>query len=950
MSVNDQLLQHLLNTLSADNNLRTDSEHYLNDLIDKQPASLTNLLDLATDSSIPFQIRLVAATFVKNKVKGSWFINGATNKYMKIQEIPQSVKDEIKNKLIETLLKVSPFQHQALFKQILNCIEVVLRLDQSWSNRLYEISQDLLQSSGNDISKLYISLSLVYHIAKKHCFDSDRTLIETISEKQFPLYEQMFSGNFSAIKDPSTASVFYLILKIYKFCTFLQLPKYLTHDLNNLQKWCKYQLEIIKLEVTFPDGDDEDDGPGAHDHVIKKCQKWAFANFYRLKRRHARENNKLLNSQVVSVLISQFIPQIVTEYLSLTGRRFTDICYYYLIAFLTDCITTDPIYQQYIKSNVKPILGSIIVPRLSCTDAKIDTFEDDPVEYLRRYVDSAAVSVDFKSAESSANEFVFMLCRLHLQDVAQDFFSVVQQIFQEKNNNLYRVEAGLKLLNNSWVQMSASNPQMDQAFRFFILPQLQDSNHKWLQTVACETIAEINHQFKDMSLLNEVSSVVNGLIGSSSEFMALQLEGINALNSLCAMPPVRQQTSQSITKVIELLLHLNSQYEMELASDLMDNFVLKFAKELEPFALQLSKSLNDQFLQGAQELVSVMGSSGRDDYEKEAQLAQSLRTLTTMVLSMNSQKSTTSNMVSTFEPSVSFILDNAMIAFLTEAMDLLETTNFILKSLTPETWKIYETVLDSFENYGYEYFDNYGPYFQTVINYGFHNVGIDSDSHVQRALNLLLNFYRNANEDEEMLEFVFDLTMLIVLNCNNTETIIMPLLKPVFKSLSTLSIDVLRVYLRLFIALMMKRPDLISQLTDNDAHTLTQFIEVWFGNSDEQLTTVFDLKLEILGLITLLEAQLPELDRVKETMLRKLMELIEKLPAAIDKRVKLLKMENEGKLDESDLQKGQEVEFDIDDDEYAELNVDTPLDNVNVLEEFKKFVQENQVQMGQLKQ
>ncbi|VEU19810.1 DEKNAAC100602 [Brettanomyces naardenensis] len=951
MSANDQLLQHLLNTLSADNSLRSNSESFLNELIDRHPESLNNLLELSTDTSIPFQIRLVAATFAKNKVKGSWFISETTNKYLKSQEIPTAVKNDIKDKLIGTLLKVSPFEHQSLFRQILNCIEVVLRLDPSWDSRLYEISQNLLQSNSNDVAKLYVSLSLVYQIAKKHCFDGDRSLIESIAEKQFPIYEQMFSGNFSGINDPSTASVFYLILKIYKFCTFVQLPKYLTGDLNNLQDWCNYQLEIIKIEPTFTNAgdDEEEDGPSARDHMLKKCQKWSFANLYRLKRRHAKENNKLLDPQLVNILLSQFIPNILTQYLSLTGHRFTDICHYYLVAFLTDCIPVDTVYEQYIKNNVEPILTSIIVPRLSCTDSKIETLEDDPIEYLRRYIDSASMSIDFKSAEVAANEFVFILCRLRFQDVGQDLLRVIHQIFQEKGSNLYRVEAGLKILNNSWTQMVSSNPEMDEAFQFFILPQLQDASHKWLQTVACETVAEINHQFKDMTLLHQVSSTVNGLITSSSNIVALEVESISALNALCVMPAIRQEASQNITKVMELLLRLNSQYELELTSDLMDDFVLKFSKELEPFAMELCKSLNDQFLQGAQELLTITANSHKDDYEKESQLSQLLGTITTMVVSMNSQKSTTSNMVRTFEPSVSFVLDNAMIAFITEAMDLLETTNFVLKGLTPETWQIYEIVLDSFENYGYEYFDNYGPYFQTVINYGFHDVGIDSDNHVQKLLYLLLNFYQNANDDEEMLEFVFDQTMLIVLNCNNIESIVEPLLKPIFRSLRSLSIDILRSYLRLFIALFLRRPDQIAQLTDNDAQLLSQFIQVWFGNAEELLTTVFDLKLEILSLITLLDSQLPQLDSLKETMLRKLMELIETLPSAIDKRVKLLKMENEGKLDESDFGDGGEAEIDIDDDEYAELNVDTPLDNVNVLEEFKKFVNKNELQIPQLK-
>ncbi|KAF6011934.1 hypothetical protein HII13_002402 [Brettanomyces bruxellensis] len=317
-----------------------------------------------------------------------------------------------------------------------------------------------------------------------------------------------------------------------------------------------------------------------------------------------------------------------------------------------------------------------------------------------------------------------------------------------------------------------------------------------------------------------------------------------------------------------------------------------------------------------------------------------------MVVSMNSQKETTADMVNTFEPSVTFVLDNAILSFLTDVMGLLETSNFVLKAMTPQTWKIYDTVLDSFENYGFEYFDNYGPYFQTVVNYGFQGQSIGSDQRIQKLLKAILNFYNDSNGDDEMLEMVYNISMLIVLNCENVESIMEPLLKPIFKSLTNISIDVLRDYLRLFLALFIRRPDLVNQLTDNNASELTQFVRLWFENSDQLLTTVFDLKLEILALISILEGQVPQLDSMKEVMLRNLLQLIEKLPAAIDKRVKLIKMENDGSMDSSLLVDGDPESFDIDDDEYAELDVDTPLDNVNVLDQFKNFVEKNQLQFS----
>ncbi|GMG28243.1 unnamed protein product [Ambrosiozyma monospora] len=147
-----------------------------------------------------------------------------------------------------------------------------------------------------------------------------------------------------------------------------------------------------------------------------------------------------------------------------------------------------------------------------------------------------------------------------------------------------------------------------------------------------------------------------------------------------------------------------------------------------------------------------------------------------------------------------------------------------------------------------------------------------------------------------------------------------------------------------------------------------KLLEVWFNNSDKFLVTVYDLKLQIVALIEVLKNENFKNDQNKfEFVLNKLLQTIEKLPKAIDHRLSLLKKLSPNKTAENsnnsengtnDQQQNGSVngsdsndEFDeydeFDDLEMDELNKDTPLDSVNVGNEFKKFVQESKLPINQ---
>ena len=64
---------------------------------------------------------------------------------------------------------------------------------------------------------------------------------------------------------------------------------------------------------------------------------------------------------------------------------------------------------------------------------------------------------------------------------------------------------------------------------------------------------------------------------------------------------------------------------------------------------------------------------------------------------------------------INFIFENAMIVFLTEVIEILESILFVRPEVSPVIWNIFKVAIESFETYAYEYFDSFQPFLKVSL-------------------------------------------------------------------------------------------------------------------------------------------------------------------------------------------------------------------------------------------
>ncbi|KAG7878960.1 hypothetical protein KL937_003373 [Ogataea polymorpha] len=964
----EELLQHLLNTLSPDNALRSSSERSLVEALSKAGV-LADCLEIATEQSLPSHIRLVAITFVKNRIRNSWFISDRSPEQLLAHRIKPEEKERIKYQLIPAILSCTG--NQAVLKQLTSSMEHILRLESTWDTELLESAHKMLNEHSDNFDYVYASLLLIHQVSKYHRFDAieNRTFMNTLVARFFPALETLLESYIGQISaNTQVAQLIYLVLKIYKYSTYTEMPNYFTNDLNLLSKWCGYMFKIIDLESSSLR---DLNAVELSSHPLSKCQKWSFANLHRLRSRHCtNENNQALQQN----LITHFLPSILQHYWSVIDRWtqlksehwLSEVCLYHLVAFISECLQYDGTWGS-IKEQLDPLIRHVIVPMLSASEETVELFEDDPQEYLRRFYD---INHDSKTADVAANEFVYALTYRRFEESVVVVMNILNEIFQSRQQNMadeqiaHKTEAGLRLLSNVWMKLNKpSSPmrdQLDEITKSFILPQLSDSKYKWLQTRACETIALTTHNYKDIQLLSSVFQNVMNCFAKTSP-LPLRIEAADALRYMVSYEPIANEVSPRISLVMSELLEMSNNFEFELINEIMDDIVSKFAKDLEPFATQLASNLNTQFLRIAEELLRLQNvdsdKQSSEETDKEYQAASILNTLTTMITTMTSQKEITFGLMKTIEPAIRFVLDNGLAIFLTEIMDLLESINYTLKVIIPESWSIFECVMDSFENYGFEYYDNYEPYFETICIHGFRNSEIANDMHLQQFLTAILTLLETDDYESDigLVEFVYNLLSTVILSVGpNIEPVLPQILQSVLQTAAKMQADpnddeifqdTLKPFLKIFISCCFVRPVQTSQLIGQQ---FMKLIELWFNN-ENRLSTVFDLKLQILALISLLTADTGILSNYSDVILHRLIGCFEKLPAAIEKRVILMKRDMAiTQLVETGEYDGEIFGEHDDDEELDQLTKDSPLDSINVVNEFKSFVSGEQQRLKDL--
>lgn len=956
----DSLLKSLAGTLDANYEVRKQCEEQLR-YFEQIPGFTNYLLDLITDPSVNFGVQTSAAIFFKNRVANYWAVpelRAATDRYIKDDEKPH-----IKSSVVEVLSKT--YKNPQLRVQLSTAISSILDHDK-W-DELVDMIPKLISDTSN-VDHMYTGLICLYEYTKNYRYagldtaNSKNIVLESVAELMFPILENL-TAHLLADNSLNSDEMLYLILKIFKFTTFLSLPEYLQQQ-EKLGLWCQYHLDLINkpLPALVAQAD------LAEEKALNpriKAVKWCFANMHRLILRHGGGvSTKQKDNQFSKMFLATFVPEILNAYWTIIERWSTkqiwllEASLYHLISFLEQIVET-PSYSL-IEGKLEAILEHVLLPTLNATQETIELYEDEPEEYIRRFFDT---SRDNSTSDTASINFLFRLSSTKFALCANLLLSTINEVFQQRAadrgnlQNAIRTEGALRVLATISYKLDKKNSpvkgQIDQLIHSVVYPELSQeviTKTPWLAARACDTIAMFVHTFADKKILQDIFHGVVFCFQQQDHF-PIQLTAIDAMRTLVEDDTIAAQVAEQAPQLMGTLLDMSKNFESDILTTVMDVFVEKFAANLEPYANELSVRLIEQFMKLAHELLEQTSQNGQADIDKEYQAIGIINTLTSLVVSMSASPDVSENLTVLLKDMIKFILENSMALFLGEVMEMLESIVFSTNKMSPVMWELFQTCVDCFDLYAQDFFDTFHPFLEAVVHSGFTSPDmLFQDPRVQSMFKVCFSVLTAENVDPVFAHLAFELLEFSVLTMNKRfQPFITQFLSEIFNIFKALEAqDAFDGYmlhhlsiLKIFFACLYVDAHTTLQFL-NDKQFNAQFFKLWIKDSGD-FQSVYGCKLQILAAMSIIctdAMSLVGLEDLNSEIVGLLVSSLEVLPSAIKARQELIDKDNGVRTATKDYEAGEEDDDEFGDEFYdedfeadeAELEAmkTTPLDPMNI--------------------
>lgn len=856
----------LAHCLVSDNNLRQEADLAIRNT--PNGAILPQLLTLlASDGVVDISIKVLAFTIVKTRVKSHWFVRDSQSPNF----IDPSVKFQVKTSLGQLLYDIQdPFNEILLINQLMDNIHLILsyeigeeHAENSLQSILIQVGGKMAQGQLQDLQAkhYYVNILVIQSIAKCNKFSLESLpLLNEIGRTFNPWYKLGIQNGFNCTNQIHLNKIKYNLFKLYQYLTIMTIPDCIC-DEGELKFWTD---QII---ASF----------SALDPAVSK---WGLKVILNIFKKVSHANNSKLDVQFVNYLSSQLTCEIIYNILS---AHLNELCQNVKVSdqltqLLMISVLNANTYQQ-VKPHLEPIINSLVIPQMTITQDEVDEFEDEPISFTNRLNNDS---------DTIYQQFIKLLVS-HDVELKQPLFELTLNLLHSGTD--LTISCGLSLV--VCILQGLTPEQLDQMVRLVlgINEGIQTNDRLWLRCGIYEMLTHVSD---------------TGLPVAITDQMPLPLL-IASLKLL-----IFKQMEYNVVEVMSILLQISSTYPLEIVYELIDLVVLQHPDEIQPFNLDLIDKLTQNF-------VAIYQSGGVEAEENMDQLANIMNNFVTIVISINDPASfgVINERVAKV---VEIIMTNGILDILAEAMELLETINYMTKKVLN-----LEMVIESFHRFGVDYPDLFQVYFESVYQYG------DGDD-VRRMNECVLWIYSEQLhvEDFELNEVVLSLMCQMAIH-------------PAVEAGDELSSEVLtrtlqasfeliedrdrffenKLVLRCVIACMIHKMPLVGKLFGAQLKGVLNALDVLINK--RQWSTVFDLRLGTLGLCALAKSSLME-NEIKAQTMGLIIGMVNRLEPAIEHRMQLLHMEQG-----TAATLGEDVEVTFD-EEYDEINKETRIDGLNVVE------------------
>ncbi|KAK9381319.1 armadillo-type protein [Kockiozyma suomiensis] len=911
MDVNG-LHQCFASTLDADINIRRHAELQLAEA-SAAPGFVGACLDIV--QSQPFgTVQISAAVYLKNKVIKNWELKEYTS-----SAISEEEKPAFRDRLIPAIISAPPQTQQHLI-QILNRV-ITYDYPAKWPTFLEHMMQLLHSQNVQHIHTGLICLSEVTDAYRWRNHEA-RQQLEPVLDGAFSRAVQI-GTNIINENSAIAGDMIRLIMKSYRSAIYIELSPRL-QDQASLLPWGNLFLQVVAKDLSSEAvPEDEED---REQNQWWKAKKWAHRDLNQLFTKYG-DPNTLTDSMAEyknfsKAFVTNFAPEILKAYLheieKWAGKTLwlSKPVLNSIVEYFDQCVRTK-ITWEILKPHVDSLVAHVIFPLLCLTYEDIELFEDDPVEYIHRKLDYFGEN---PSPDITATNFLVSLAERRRKTTFNSILTFINGVVVAQQQNINdeaqarQKEGALRMIGSlSHIILGKKSPvagMMESFFVAHIFPDFQ-SQFGYLRVRACELLNRFSDaEFKDP---NNISIIYSGITTClNDKYLPVQVEAALALQPLSRHESIRNALSQNIKAVMAKLMELTKKIDMDPLIGVMEDFVDMFSEQLAPFAVELAEQLRDQCLRTLGEIVEKQNvdpdnfdATDMGDYDEKTMAALGIiNTLGTLLLSLDSSPDLVMQIEHAIIPVVSAVLESKEMDMYGEVFELVDSSSYCLKRITPNLWGLFGLIHSSFKD-SVDYFDEILPALENYVTYGaeemkanpnyiaamvdmvntvfssYDRLGVNDRADACRLIQtLLLHIKEGMNT---YLSYFIGLAMDRLLQPENGTD-----LKNKTYFVSLLEIVINCIYCNSVLSL---------NILEERGQTAS-FFNLWFSNI-ASFSRVHDKRLNVMAILSILvlpSTSVPESIRPGlPQLLHGLLQLLQTLPAAIEKREMLTKeFEGEG--------------------------------------------------------
>ena len=804
----DSLLLLLSQTLSKDNIIRRQAEVSLSSLSlnnnDSVIEKLSKIL-VNNNSNIESDLQLIILTYIKNNINKS----NTTN--------INSLCENLINYFL-SFQNSNPFigNDQILIKMIIKILENLINIQNiQFQYNLIKIINDNLNDNEihNSLSKFYIIILLIYVLTKSNRFMENSVNNQLLNEiSSFTPLLSNFLQNYQS-NDIKFNKITYIIMKILNNLSdsksFTMFNYF--NDLENLQLICETIGQIGQINNNLND---------------LRLNKWILKIFINLS------NNQLIDENIKIQNLSNTLKYLDNEndfnlWILEKNCRFG----YYFFNYLQKSIKLGlySLIQPYIDIIISNLIVSINLPN----DELIDDINDNINDFMNYVTNdynnyTYEISIDLND---SSKRFLNTLITNDIS-IINPLIELCEKLINS-SNNFYYIVCGLKILNMFWSKIKNTDVEI-QLINKIIEINSSINNRNDLLWVRCiiynffTEIKGINVNFNNFNIdlnYNNDDNEKNDIVSKSLIIISIRM-------ILLCNEQIKQQDLINPIQIMQILLKFNENENLEIINDLIDLLIERYIDELGPYSYELICNLNDMFLQ------IINNTDIEQDNEIINKLLGILNNILTIIISINDE-SIISVINDKLKSLIEGILENA-------SLDYLEIILEICDEINNKCRKVYNlsTIIESFEQYGWEYYEFYENYLHNIYYFG--------DKNDKEQMNLLIKWIINENSnDEEFQKFLIELIIEKILSNECDDYEFEQILEFIYNNQSD-DEDFLfkKINIELILIGIYKKSNITLKLINNEINNLINNLQNLINNN-EWNESLYDLKIGLVGLIGL---------------------------------------------------------------------------------------------------